>query len=647
MSIKFNCPHCRKPFNVKDELAGRRAQCPACKKTLTVPAPRAQPADLEAFAAAALADEPKPQVEPAPAEQPPIEFECPYCNEKVKVATELSGKQAPCPECRRIIKVPLLKKEEAKDWRKLDTRLPAGARRDEAPVPEGAWSTSSIGTVSRTALIEAQAIPQTKTRWTWQQWARYGTATAAALVLFGLGTWIILGRIAASDRKQALTSALGDLDPGKYSPEAIAEVHRAAGDYFLQANQPDDARTQYLMARAALMAATDKGSFERELALIDLVLSQVQLGGDPKQIDERTRLRWDDAHKEIRQTWQNLGTPEGRKEAIQRLSRELIARNQSMAAVSLVSQAPERSELLAVVALEMLHGQQESPEIKKRAAELAVQAERLEAGPRLQPPLPNPAAIPGRGAQPRIQPGAAKPNPVPGAKVAEPGPHQPAPAPSLVALWLVLGKADKALAIGPPPQEGKKVDVAILLGYIQGLARLDSWDVARRLIQLAPTPLDRLRAIEALAAVADDKEKLDLVRSDLETGVTLAQNEIKRNELPPWLLYRLAQLSVQAGLAERVKGSLELLPEALRGRVQLQELQARLAGAAESAETSWADAVDEKSVARGLALEAITRHNGPRLGSRTLLKEVAGWKVEKLRPFGYIGIALGLQDRDQ
>ena len=38
MAIKFNCPHCKRPFNVKDNLAGLRRACPACKKMLTVPA---------------------------------------------------------------------------------------------------------------------------------------------------------------------------------------------------------------------------------------------------------------------------------------------------------------------------------------------------------------------------------------------------------------------------------------------------------------------------------------------------------------------------------------------------------------------------------------------------------------------------------
>src|SRR5262249_23640215 len=151
----------------KDHWAGKKAQCPACKKPLTVPAtaaaPASSPVDFEALAAAALADEPKA---PAPAAQPTtIEFKCYYCDETVRVSADLAGKQTPCPECRRIVKVPLLEKTQPKDWRQMDTRLPAGARRDAAPVPEGAWDTASVG-VSRQALVEARAIPQVRPRLT-------------------------------------------------------------------------------------------------------------------------------------------------------------------------------------------------------------------------------------------------------------------------------------------------------------------------------------------------------------------------------------------------------------------------------------------------------------------------------------------------
>src|SRR5580698_4495610 len=119
MSIKFSCPHCSKALNVKDHLAGKKAQCPACKKVLTIPAPMKPGShEVEALAAEAFADEEK-RVAAQPSAK--LEFQCPMCDEKISVNAALAGKQAPCPECRRIIKVPLPKKEEAKDWRQIDT----------------------------------------------------------------------------------------------------------------------------------------------------------------------------------------------------------------------------------------------------------------------------------------------------------------------------------------------------------------------------------------------------------------------------------------------------------------------------------------------------------------------------------------------
>src|SRR5262249_18951535 len=54
MPIRFKCPHCKKPLVVKEQMAGKKAPCPACKKVLSVPAPVSAP-DLEALAAAAFA----------------------------------------------------------------------------------------------------------------------------------------------------------------------------------------------------------------------------------------------------------------------------------------------------------------------------------------------------------------------------------------------------------------------------------------------------------------------------------------------------------------------------------------------------------------------------------------------------------------
>ena len=113
MSIKFPCPHCKKPLKVKEELGGKKAKCPACQQILTIPRPVAAPADIEALAAAALADKPAAAV-PDP-EPKTIDFTCFYCEAELHVDASLAGKQTPCPECKHIVKVPLLVKNQPKD----------------------------------------------------------------------------------------------------------------------------------------------------------------------------------------------------------------------------------------------------------------------------------------------------------------------------------------------------------------------------------------------------------------------------------------------------------------------------------------------------------------------------------------------------
>src|SRR6185312_8728743 len=99
-----------------------------------------------------------------------IDLNCPYCDEAIHFSVDLAGKKAPCPECKRIIKVPELVKKEPKDWRKADPRGPAGARPTDQPAPEGAWGSVAASAVGKQSLVEAGVIPQKKPpRTLWQK----------------------------------------------------------------------------------------------------------------------------------------------------------------------------------------------------------------------------------------------------------------------------------------------------------------------------------------------------------------------------------------------------------------------------------------------------------------------------------------------
>jgi hypothetical protein len=609
MNIKFKCPHCQRALSVRPHLVGKRVPCPACKQILSIPAPVSRAADIEEFAAAALADQPQTNVP----EQVPttIEFTCPYCDEKVRVGTEFGGKQTPCPECRRIVKVPVAEKKEPKDWRKVDTRLTAGILRDVERAPEGTWDARVIGTVSQQALAEAQAIREVREPWTWQQWVKRGAAVASCLGLALFATWLVLSFTARSRESHAVSKTLQALDNlSKANPLVAAELYRALGEHSIRSGKAEEARAHFQKSRAAIVQAGDRDPVEREWLLIDLAQSQVELGGDREEATKGLRIKWDDAQKEIRQTLQNLRLPEGRIEAAHLVTRKLIEKGQGARAAPLASQFPEQaSALLATIGLEMLDAGQD----RKMVEALAGQAQ--------QPFLKQPAKAQEQKTPARIPPS------------------------SLIALWLALGKPDMAKALADPPQGDIYSSPAVLAGYVEGWARQGDADRARKQARAPHVPLDRLQALVAIADAAIESGKPSAARPDLEAVLDLVQSELKTTPIPSWLLWKLVRLGVQAGLGERVETVARLIADpALRGRAQLEILRGRLAGLQGQADDSLAQVVGKDALAYGLAVEAIARHGARFVSDKQVQKMVDSWEPETARPFGYIGMALGMQD---
>src|SRR5262249_8965367 len=158
MAILFDCPHCKHHYNLKDELAGKRATCrnPDCRQQITIPLPPSA-AELEATALSALADEaPKPE-EKAPVEQG-IPMTCNFCNHKWTEPLAKAGKNVLCPnpECRQRLRVPEPKKDQLVDWRQKGTKLPSGAKQNFEKL-EGVQDAGEAKIVSGEALREADA----------------------------------------------------------------------------------------------------------------------------------------------------------------------------------------------------------------------------------------------------------------------------------------------------------------------------------------------------------------------------------------------------------------------------------------------------------------------------------------------------------
>src|SRR5262245_33303240 len=151
MAIVFDCPFCGVNYRLKDEVGGKTATCknPNCRKVIPIPMPngpvrppRHTPADLDALAAAAFAEEPAQK-----AAEASIEVTCARCDHKWMVEASKEGKNVLCPECRHPNRVPARKKEEKADWR-TGGGGPSMARRETGMDREGAFGTVNTGGIS-------------------------------------------------------------------------------------------------------------------------------------------------------------------------------------------------------------------------------------------------------------------------------------------------------------------------------------------------------------------------------------------------------------------------------------------------------------------------------------------------------------------
>jgi hypothetical protein len=653
MPIRFKCPNpkCQKLLSVKDQLAGKKVPCPACKQGLTIPSastapapPRKAPAsaeaatstdaatattngvpadaDADALAMSLLADEPKPA---APVEQPKtLTTTCPYCDEEVQFDVALAGKQAPCPnpECRRIVKVPQLTKQEKVDWRNTASGLPSAARRPTEPAPEGAWGSTHKSYVSADALEEAGALPsQQQEPLTKSQWAVRILLSGAGLGLVVAGVLFVVQLIGGKKKEKLFDKAMAAVSSkeGTVEGEAAAVVHYAAGTYHLRRNEKDSAKpdkgdagawNQFSLARIRLKPGP-KPNPESFGLLIELALSQVDLGGNPDQVSEGKRLAWPEVRKEVGVTLSTIGNAEARSEGLRRVTRKLIEKGQPGLAEELAEQLSDGPGLFAVVGLEFQRAGEEA-RVQKLLKQIVAQI--AAAKPR-----------PGR-------------NPPPPVKVTS----------DLVAFLEVWNQAQE---FPKPIKETEKeaLQDRVQVGHAMALAWQRKYPEAREKALQCKT--DALK-VEALIAVADAPgdaaetkptvvDAMDLIEAKLKT---IEQPKDNEPGLSPWAVVRLVPIGLRAGVEEgRLLALAARIKDAgVRGWAQLPVVRARLERE-DKAEESLLDQVEKGTLANKLVRVEFARHNA-RKDSDTE-KAVEGWD-ESLRPFGYIGIALGLQEGD-
>jgi hypothetical protein len=626
--MKSKCPHCKKPLNIPDEWAGKRVKCPECRKVLQVPkpAPTAAPAvDVEKLAAELFSDAPAQEKVP---EAPPIKLNCFYCDEPITFPAELAGKQAPCPSCRRILKVPLPVKQGPKDWRQVEHNGPSAARQEQPANLEGAWgSTTSRSTVSQEALEEAEAIPDVPIPLTQREKFNRALLTALGIFLIVGGPWGGWRLITSNRQDKAFQQALRAVDKDgkvKLAPETAVVVHRAAGEYFLHEDDLENAKSHFSSARgrlAQLAAAAD-----HDFLVVDLALSQIDLGGSRQQEIDRVRLKGDDAQKEVRQTLQQLQQAEARFAAARLVARKYLSKaggdaeqrvqavRRALALARMVSPTSEDvPEMLARVGLEVLDD-------RKQAEEIAGQA--------LRPYQERAEQIAKESKQKKDKKAATRDKKDKGV--------QPLPVvPSLLALLLALDQSGKAAQLMPYPAAGQKsIPVESRIGYAQGAAYQGKWSEARRIAVEPGDSLQRVRALVAVAEVAADKGA-DEARDFVERALTIVEKE--RPLATPWLWRQLVEVGARAGLADRIPALAERLASSPKEQIRFELLRVRLAQGGPAELDGLAKCKDPR------ALALLARRCAAQGASSAAVKEVAGLD-EALRPAGAAGVALGMQD---
>lgn len=613
LKIKFPCPNakCKQVLFAPSAQAGKKVRCPHCKAVLRVPAPKAT--DVEAAAAAALADKPaEPQ---APAGKP-VKFECPHCDEPIEAQADMAGKQMPCPSCTRVVRVPV-PKEGPRDWRNVDKRAAAAVLKGNEPPPEGEWGTATaLSRVSADALIEAEAVPATVERLPIARRIARGAVGTAAVLVFLAIAWSGWGFLSHRSNEFLLKRVLKEVDANpepRLTDLQVAEINRAAGEYYVRAEDTTGATDRLSRAQQRLSGLTGDAA-ARDLALADLGLTLADLGGDAQEATAQRRVSWQDPA--FIANWGRIAalpqTPDGRADFVRRVTAKLAAKGQIQLARTVVNQinspARDKPELLALWGLVLLDAGK-ADEAKKVANEL------------LQP------------YQPRLK---------------NPKLKGERPTPNVLALLVAVGQTEPARSLtGASLQESLKEPFPeVRLGYALGLAHAGRLAEARQQAAApgpAPQQIEALTTVAEVASTKSDAEPASQAASQAVELVKPLLADVGRS-VSPWTLYRLVRAAAAAGVpADSLEPLADAVPPELRDRARLEVTRGRLRGLDRNvAEAELA----EPAKYPPLALELLTRQ-AARLGAGGVIKAVDRWDPPNLRPFGYVGAVLGEQDAVQ
>lgn len=601
MAIEFNCPHCKTHYRLKDEFGGKTATCknPDCRKVIPIPKASGSlpsaPADLDAIAAAAFADEVAKADKPA---ELMIPVTCTGCDYAWTVEASKEGKNVRCPECGRVVRVPVRKKEEKADWR-TGGGGPSLAKRETGLDREGAFGTAHMGGISEGTAREIvksrddEEEPEERRR----KVIKRGLISLLILAVIGAAAYF-----AFKTRKEMKTEAnmaqavKEQKEQGAKDPRFEAIMLRASAEYKCRtassSEEAGEALNEVRRARNTLKQAHGgKGPSADAAGLIaEVAVTMPLLLGSTAEEEKGVRHKKDEVVREIRQTLDLITDPDLVAEVVRTATRECARKGHPTLLEGVANQRADKDELNAQIGLELLRvdrekyrGDAEGLLTKLGTADTpGAQALRTALGK----PLPakkkdeNPAPSPAATAEAE----AIKGNGAAAAKAAR----------------SVSGAAEKAKALAA---------------------------VGQTMLQSGPG--------EAGPVLVDASKTLKGAQ-----GV-----------VSPWVSIRVCRLLGRAGQFEEGESLAASLPDdqtkawarlgALRGRLETMKDK--------KAEDAWLDPIGDptKLTAAAKAREVVARHNAAAGFAGDYQGVVKNWTAGSVRPFGMAGIVLGQLDRDR
>lgn len=624
MPISTQCPKCQKLYRLKDELLGKRVACAdkACRTLFEVVPyvpPKPAPRDAEAIAAAAFNDEPEP-AQTAAEDTRKIDLTCVVCEHKWHVPWAMQGKNALCPECKHRQKVPEQKASNKVDWRNPNARRPSLAKQEE--VPDDVWG-SKGGTVSVGSLKEAGAIKgveyEPRPASFWLKWGALGVVVTALIV--GTGFYWYQSRKQEGQLKliDDATADIAALKTAGLAPTAVPQVEAlfqiAAAEFAVRQNSPEGLKAaidRMATARQLLSDLAGKGQ-DKDAVTSELISAIISLGGTPAQVKEGTRIYWSPSDiqrkqggivgrdqsvvSELQNVFQILMTSgaeaDWRFASLRRAVRELHAHGQGALAEQLVSsgfRSDERNDATAAVALELARV---SGDLAKAASDGEILKQSI-------------------GGKPESVPAAAS------------------------ALWMLANtNSTMPPSLGSPPSLNARM--AHTLWKLAQNQHADALNVA----QLPGPADDQLRALALVA------EQSPSTHDAIAAAVKLVAIPDFKTNVSNSTFVSLARAAGQSGNDSAVDAFVHpITDEGMNVWAKADALRARVQANRETkADDPLSIPDDPNKLRAGHAwAKLISFRQNQRVANRGLEQAAQALPSGTLRPFAWIGLALGAQD---